>query len=241
MARGAPRTSNNVGRSLAQGAAQHAPPAKRTGDQADLGAARACAPAAVLGGAPAPSRVTALESAGPEHRAGCANSVTFPPHKDNRESPACESKARFGNACSRLHGVESVDCRLPDGVLFIFFAGAYIYGLGEFLTSQATTGWAAAIASAGAAIVALVIARNARDQNEKSGGMTASTTRHSAATTKRMPRNSAARTWPELLAHRTNRYRRKRDAVARWPASKCPCLLAGSIRRSPRSMVSSAC
>lgn len=49
----------------------------------------------------------------------------------------------------------------------IFFAGAYIYGLGEFLTSQATTGWAAAIASAGAAIVALVIARNARDQNEK--------------------------------------------------------------------------
>lgn len=49
----------------------------------------------------------------------------------------------------------------------IFFAGAIFKGLGDFLTSQATTGWAAAIASAGAAIVALNIARNARNQSEK--------------------------------------------------------------------------
>lgn len=42
--------------------------------------------------------------------------------------------------------------------LGLFFAGAYISNLGEFLTSPATTGWAAAIATFCAAFVALKVA-----------------------------------------------------------------------------------
>ena len=118
MARGAPRTSNNVGRSLAQGAAQHAPPAKRTGDQADLGAARASARRrrflAVLqhlrGSPRSNRRAQSIVPAAPIR----LHSLRIKTTGRARHARARHVLATLG---SRLHGVESVDCRLPDGVL----------------------------------------------------------------------------------------------------------------------------
>ena len=135
MARGAPRTSNNVGRSLAQGAGSTRRPPKGLVIRR-IWVQPACAPAAVLA-------VLQHLRGSPRSNRRAQSIVPAAPirlHSLRIKTTGRARHARARHVWQRLVAGYMAWSPLIAGYLMafflIFFAGAYIYGLGEFLTSR---------------------------------------------------------------------------------------------------------